>query len=100
MKPPANVGPIAGPPPRDPRAELRKLSQQLEGVFLSQLFQAMRQSAREGVTTASPGEEMFTSMMDDALAAQAAARFERGVGAALYRQLARRLPDPTAEPTP
>ena len=87
------IGPVGGPPPRDSRAELRRLSQQLEGVFLSQLFQAMRQSVREqGLTNPSPGEEMFTSLMDDALANQAATHMHRGLGEALYHQLVKRLP--------
>ena len=83
----------AAPPPRDPRAELRRLAHELEGVFLAQLFQAMRESVPEsGLTEASPGEDIFTSMLDDQVAAEAARRMERGLGEVLYRQLARRLP--------
>ena len=34
-----------------------------------------------------PGEEMFSSMMDQTISSEAASGWERGVGAALYRQL-------------
>jgi hypothetical protein len=80
--------------PRATRAELRRLAHALEGVFLNQLFQAMRSSVPrdQGPLTTSSGEEMFTSLMDESLSQQAAQRMSRGVGEALYRQLARGLP--------
>ncbi len=74
------------------RAKLRALSHQFEGVFLDQLFKAMRQTVPQGGFLAkSPGEEMFTSMLDERVADVAAQRMERGLGEALYRQLSRRL---------
>ena len=74
-------------------ARLRALAHQMEGVFLGQLFQAMRASVPhgEGVLAVSPGEEMFTSLMDEKLSQEAAEKMTRGVGEALYRQLAKRL---------
>lgn len=100
MRPAGSVGPIAGAPPRDEHAELRRLAHQLEGMFLSQLFEAMRASVPEGgLLKPSAGEELFTSLLDDSLAVQAAERMNRGIGEALYRQLSRRLDagDPPAE---
>jgi Rod binding domain-containing protein len=80
--------------PTDNRAQLRRLADELESVFLNQLFQAMRQSVPDGgLGTSSPGEEMFTAMLDEQLAKEAAFKWERGLGEELYRQLSRRLID-------
>jgi flagellar protein FlgJ len=93
------IGPVKGMPPRDERAELRKLSQQLEGVFVGQLFKAMRSSvSSSGLLPQSQEEEMFTSLLDDAVAAKAAERMKRGMAEALYRQLSRRLDHDGTEP--
>ncbi len=73
------------------QTKLRKAAHQLEGVFLSHLFQAMRESVPQN-EDAGPGQEMFTSMLDDELASRAADQLHRGLGEALYRQLSRHLP--------
>ena len=76
----------------DERTRVRALSQQLEGVFLNQLFQAMRQTVpQDGVIDAAPGQQMFTQMLDERMASEAAKHMTRGLGDALYRQLAARL---------
>jgi len=103
----ATPGAAAGqsPRPHDPaqmdRAHLRRMCHELEGVFLMQLFQAMRQSVPErGIYELSYGEELFTSLLDEGLASEAARRMNRGIGEALYRQLSRRLPpEDLTEPT-
>lgn len=90
--------PLAAPP-RDARTQVRHLSHQLEGVFLNQLFQAMRATVpHEDDAPGREGEELFTSLLDEKLAAVAADRMKRGVGEALYRELARRLPKEGAQP--
>jgi len=58
---------------------------------MAQLFQAMRATVPDS-GDAGGGQAMFTSMLDDELAARAADRMHRGLGEALYRQLSRRLP--------
>lgn len=79
---------------RDPRAELKKLAQELEGVFVNQLFQAMRATVPSGGPLGpNPGEELFTSMLDQSLAQEAARHLDGGLSDALYRQLVRRLGD-------
>lgn len=90
----------AGVPPRDDRAELRKLAHELEGLFVNQLFQAMRASVSStGLSGQSdPGQELFTSMLDQSMAQEAARHMNRGIADALYRQLVRRL-DEGQEPT-
>ena len=90
------AAPLAGPAP-DPHAQLRHLSHQLEGVFLNQLFQAMRATLPKDENSNGNGEELFTSLMDEKLASVAAERMKRGMGEALYRELSRRLP-PEATP--
>ena len=68
--------------------KLRRATQELEGVFVQELFKAMRETVPEGgIVDGGPGEEMFASMMDQTISAEAASGWERGLGAALYRQL-------------
>jgi Rod binding domain-containing protein len=105
MKAPAGPAAIGGTgAPADgatsARAKLRAASHQLEGMFVRQLFEAMRKTTQtSGSGEKSPGGEMFTSMLDDALADQAAQRFDHGIGEALYRQLSRHLgPEPSQGP--
>lgn len=89
--------PAAGSIP-DPE-RLRRASRQLEGVFVEQLFKAMRSTVPEGgVADGGAGEEMFTAMMDQHTAEQATAHWERGLGEALYRQLRAAISGPPGEP--
>jgi len=86
-----NTGILATAPPGH-RAQLKRLADEMESVFLNQLFQAMRQSVPDGgLGESSPGEEMFTAMLDEQLAKEAAFNWDRGLGEQLYRQLSRRL---------
>lgn len=75
--------------PASEEARLRKATQQLEGVFVEQLFKAMRETVPkgDGILSGGSGEEMFSSLMDAHLAAEVPGGWERGMGAALYRQL-------------
>ena len=74
-------------------ARLRQAAHDLEGVFLSQLFKAMRETVPqgEGIFESSTAEDIFSSMLDEVLGGAAAQRFEGGLGDALYKQLSRRL---------
>jgi Rod binding domain-containing protein len=88
------VGPGAAPAPTvvEQHAALRKVAHQLEGVFLAQLFQAMRQTVpQESGFDGGSGESMFQSMQDDLVASKAAERSMNGLGESLYRQLSRHL---------
>jgi Rod binding domain-containing protein len=85
--------PLGASPARNPQAELRRLCHELEAVFLRQLFSAMRSSVpADDQFAPSQGEEIFTGLLDDRLASDAAEKLDRGVGEVLYRQLSRRLP--------
>jgi flagellar protein FlgJ len=83
----------------DTRAKVRQLAHDLEGVFLNQLFQAMRRSVpQDGAIDSAPGQEMFTQLFDEKVANEASRHMTHGLGEALYRQLAARLPaDGTTE---
>ena len=108
MSGPRIVGPMAAPPPAPAgshaaeAARLRQACQDLEGVFLRHLFQAMRETVpKEGLMGDSSGEEIFTSMFDDAMADRASSQLSRGLADALFQQLGRRLaasPAPQAGP--
>lgn len=96
MSGPGAIGPAGQGVPQltseQVRARLRTAAHQLEGVFLSQLFKAMRNTVPSGAAgPGSEGRELFTSMLDDQLAERAAERMTHGLGEALYRQLSRRL---------
>jgi flagellar protein FlgJ len=96
-------GPSAGTPPT-PSAEeqrLRAVTKQLEGVFVQQLFKAMRETVpQDGLTDGGTGEEIFTGLMDEKIAAHVPDHWERGIGESLYRQLRAALPhaNPGAAP--
>ena len=79
----------AAPAARSPEeARLRRACAQMEGVFLSQLMKAMRETIPQGgVMNGGSGEDMFTAMLDEHVSDAAASQQERGLGAALFRQL-------------
>ncbi len=83
----------AGPVPDREQARLWKATHDLEGVFLSQLFRAMRETVPddEGLLSSTMGEEIFSAMYDETISALAARQMHRGLGDALYRQLSQRL---------
>jgi flagellar protein FlgJ len=87
--------PIRGPaaqPPSGRASELRKAAHDLEGVFVNELFKAMRATVpQDGFLSQDPGQDLFTSMLDERLAQTCAERARQGLGEALYRQLSRRL---------
>lgn len=83
------VGAAGSPAADGERAgRLRAASRQLEGVFVEQLFKAMRQTVPGGgIADGGAGEEVFTGLLDEHVAGEAAARGALGPGEALFRQL-------------
>jgi Rod binding domain-containing protein len=80
--PPLSLGtdPTRGVTRVDPRVATS--AQQLEGLFVRQLFAAMRETIPEdGAMSGGPGEAMFTAMMHEHLADLAPARWTHGIGA-------------------
>jgi Rod binding domain-containing protein len=88
----APVGRLDAPAPRDGRAALRKAAQALEGLFLGQLMQAMRESVPDsGLLEGDPGQDAFQSLLDERLAQLAAERMKGGLSETLVRQLEKKL---------
>ena len=85
--------------PQNERDEkLRKVASQLEGQFVQQMFKAMRETVpqQDGIVSGGTGEELFTSLMDQHLAAETPKHWEGGLAEAVYRQLRRGLGDPVS----
>lgn len=79
-------------PPADPAA-LEKVAKQLQSVFAEQLFKAMRETVPrgEGAVDGGGGEEMFTGLMDQHVAADTPSQWARGLTDAIVRQLGKQL---------
>ena len=86
----------------DARLEkLRRSTSDLEGVFVEQLFKAMRDTVpTDGLLDGGSGEEMFTGMLDQKFSAEAPAQWKHGLSEALLRQLAGRMGVDPAAPAP
>ena len=77
--------------PIDPATDkkLRDTAKQLEGLFVQQMFKAMRETVpqRDGIVSANAGEDMFTGLMDQHLAAETPSQWQGGLAESEYRQL-------------
>jgi flagellar protein FlgJ len=79
-------GTATGSAPAEER--LRAATKQMEGVFVQELFKAMRETVpKDGLTDGGSGEDIFTGLMDEKIAAHVPDHWERGIGDSLYRQL-------------
>ena len=79
--------PLSAKDQRD--ASLMKSASQLEGMFVQQLYKAMRETVpqQEGIVSGGAGEDIFTGLLDQHLAAETPKQWEHGIAQALYRQL-------------
>lgn len=88
---PMQVGPAAPTAPARTEKEdkLRNAAGQLEGLFVQQLFKSMRETVPqgEGIVSGGAGEDIFTGLLDQHLAAETPKQWESGMADALYRQL-------------
>lgn len=69
------MGATVGAPSRRDRDEatLKRSAEALEGLFVQQLFQAMRASVpADGLLERGPGEDLFSSMLDQRIAEEVA----------------------------
>ncbi len=91
----ASVG--ASTPRAADEAKLKKSAEALEGLFVQQLFQAMRASVpTDGLLERGPGEDLFTSMLDQRMAEDVATRDTgpRDLSVSLFDALRHRLGAP------
>jgi flagellar protein FlgJ len=81
--------PAAAADTSEARQRLRQAVRQLEGIFVQQLFQAMRETVpKDGITDGGAGEQMFTGMLDERLAGLVPAQWDHdGLSDAILRQL-------------
>ena len=77
------------PPLSEKDQALYKTAQDLEGLFVQQLFKAMRETVPEGegIVSGGAGEDIFTGLLDQHLAAETPKQWQSGMAEALYRQL-------------
>lgn len=68
---------------------MRKAAADLQGLFVQQMYKAMRESVSTegGLVERSQGEEMFAGLMDERFAADTGTRWHRGLGDAIYRAI-------------
>jgi flagellar protein FlgJ len=79
---------------------LADVVRQLEGVFVEQLFKAMRETVpTDGLVSGGAGEEMFNGLMDQHLAAEVPTQWPSTLSDALIERFraANALPMPEAQ---
>lgn len=76
------------PPVPDRLARLKDSAAKLEGVFVEQLFKAMRETVpQDGLTSGGQGEDIFRGMLDQKFADEVPTQWHRGIASALVREL-------------
>ena len=80
---------------------MRKAAADLQGLFVQQMYKAMRESVSTegGLVERSQGEEMFAGLMDERFAADTGTRWHRGLGDAIYRAIRQKAGLDTAAAT-
>ena len=74
----------------DEAAQLRKVAEDFEAVFLYQILKQMRGTIhKEEMFHGGPGEDIFTEMMDEEFSKRMAGNGTTGVAEMLFRQLSR-----------
>jgi peptidoglycan hydrolase FlgJ len=89
---------IAGPSQANSDQRLRKAAQQLEGIFVSRMFAAMRETVPDdGIVQESNAQSMFSDMLDQHVAEGVPNQLggTHSLADALYQQL-RQREHPTA----
>ena len=100
---PANHNPMnlinLNPPPAasfsgKDRAELKKVAEEFEAVFIGQLLKVMRQTIEEsGLEGGGFGKSIYTELFDQEIALNMARRGALGIGDIIYRNLADEDPE-------
>lgn len=94
-----SIGRVARPKAdQSPVEQLRGTAQQMQSVFVDQLFQAMRNTVPdEGLFSGGQGEEVFRGMLDQHMAEVVPTRWTgaNSLGEVMVRQLSQALPSAT-----
>ena len=84
---PMDVAGLSASPDRSGQARLAKAARQLEGVFVEQMFKAMRETVpADGLTSGGAGEQMFAGMLDQRLSEIVPEQWSSALGDALLAQ--------------
>ncbi|MFI5309627.1 MAG: rod-binding protein [Gemmatimonadales bacterium] len=76
----------------DKIAKLKNTAKQLEGVFVQQLFKAMRETvSQDGAVEGGAGEEMFTSLSDEKLASRVPNQWQHSLSDTIVSRLQGRI---------
>ncbi len=68
--------------------KLRRAAQQMEGVFVQQMYKSMRQTVpSDGMFGGGSGEDMFTGLLDQHVASDTPAQWQHGLSDAIFRQM-------------
>lgn len=82
------IGPATASAAHDKLARLKDTARKLEGVFVEQMFKAMRETVpQDGLTNGGQGEEIFSGLLDQRMADEVPAQWHRGMADALFREL-------------
>jgi flagellar protein FlgJ len=85
---PAANTPTAKGPYAAQDAKLHKVSTQLEGVFVQEMYKSMRATVADaGPFGGGAGEEMFTGLLDEHIAADTPVKWKHGLSESIFRQL-------------
>jgi len=77
------------------KAKLRKASRDFEEIFIRELLKSMRATLQDdGMFGSGAQGEIFSGMMDDAIAAKIAERGNLGLGDVLYQRMVHKI-DPS-----
>lgn len=69
-------------------AKLHSVANQLEGVFVQQMYKSMRSTVPTGgIADGGAGEELFNGLMDEHMAADTPQKWKHGLSESIYRQL-------------
>jgi flagellar protein FlgJ len=83
--------PTLSPAEQAKDAKLRKAANDLEGVFVQQMYKSMRDTVpTDGPFNGGSGEDMFTGLLDQHIAADTPSQWHDALGQAIYRQLHQR----------
>lgn len=76
----------------DRLARLKDSTAKLEGLFVEQMFKAMRETVpQDGIAGGGQGEEIFNSLLDQKLADDVPGQWHRGIADALFKELQGRV---------